>query len=128
MFKQLAKFTVLLTLILITAFSLHQYMLFLNSLPRFGNKLILSYSINALMAFGVFTTILVLKNKFKDQLGFIFLFGSLIKFAIFFIVFQPIYKADNLITRPEFLAFFVPYAICLTLEVSSLSKMLNRMR
>lgn len=128
MLQKVTRFFLLLLGVLGIVFLLHQYILSSFNLSKFGNSLILSYSVNALLAGCIVISILALKNKFKDQLGFVFMLGSLLKFAIFFIVFQPIYQADNVISKPEFFAFFIPYAVCLIIEVIWLSKWLNQLQ
>ena len=89
------------------------------------NALIYSYSINVVLACGVIILLFVLKKKLKDQLGFIFMASSLLKFACFFILFYPEYNADGDLTRLEFLTFFIPYVVCLVTETVILSKFLN---
>ena len=93
----------------------------------FDNKIILSYVVNTILVILVFGALYFLRDKFKSQLGFLFLAGSLLKFAVFFIVFYPFYKLDESIIKLEFLAFFVPYSIGLILETFSLSKWLNKL-
>ena len=51
--------------------------------------------------------------------------GSFVKFIIFFLVFYPIFQQDEMMQTSEFAAFFVPYAVCLAIEVVVLSKQLN---
>ena len=53
--------------------------------------------------------------------------GSFLKFAVFFVVFYPSYKADGDIQKVEFAAFFVPYVLALIVETYFASKMLNQM-
>ena len=119
------SFVAKITLILVLAFAVHLGFLKAFNQPLFENKIVLSYSVNLAMVIGVFGLLFVLKNKFKSQLGFLFLAGSLLKFAIFFIVFNPSYRADGVITKLEFAAFFAPYALGLVFETFSLSKWLN---
>lgn len=64
-------------------------------------------------------------SKESAQGGFIFMAGSALKFIVFFIFFYPDFKSDNHMATVEFASFFVPYAVCLTLEVTYLSKQLN---
>ncbi|WP_410488936.1 DUF6168 family protein [Algibacter sp. L1A34] len=89
------------------------------------NKLIYSYSVNVLMAFGVIILMFFLQNKFKDQLGFVFMAASMIKLIFVFLLFYPNYNAEGDLKRIEFLAFFIPYVICLITECSILSRFLN---
>jgi hypothetical protein len=55
------------------------------------------------------------------------MFGSLFKFAIFFIWFYPIFNFDNDISHIEFGIFFIPYIISLLFETKKLSTVLNDM-
>ncbi len=89
------------------------------------NQIILSYSVNIMMALAVIICLFLLQRKFKDQLGFIFMGASMLKFIIFFIVFYPIYNLDKDLSRLEFSTFFIPYVICLISESVILSKLFN---
>lgn len=93
--------------------------------PVETNKLIYSYVINVLLANGVIILLFALRKKLKDQLGFIFMASSILKFVCFFFLFYPEYNADGDLSRLEFLTFFIPYAICLITESVILSKFLN---
>lgn len=88
--------------------------------------LVRSYIVNVLLAQLIFVVLDVLKNKKSNALGFVFMGGSLIKFAAFFVLFYPTYNADGDADKIEFLAFFVPYALSLILETYTLVKILNK--
>ena len=117
------KAVVLLTL----AFAIHLVVLNILQLPLLENRIVLSYIVNLVLVIAIFGILYLLKEKYKSQLGFLFLAGSLLKFVVFFILFYPFYKLDNIITKLEFAAFFVPYVIGLILESVSLSKWLNKL-
>ncbi|WP_303316536.1 hypothetical protein Q4Q34_06940 [Flavivirga abyssicola] len=121
------NFTVKAIIVLIIVFFFHISILDIVDLPLFENRIILSYVINLALIIVIFGVLYLLKRKYKSQLGFLFLAGSFLKFAVFFIVFYPFYKLDNMITKLEFAAFFVPYVFGLVLESVSLSKWLNKM-
>jgi len=121
------KFSTKLAVILMAVFGLHLAILSFIDAPLFENKIILSYVINLILAITIFGFLYKYRYRFKNQIGFLFLAGSFVKFAVFFMVFHPLYKADNDISKLEFTAFFGPYAICLILETSSLVKWLNKM-
>lgn len=112
---------------LFLAFFLHLGVLYTLNYPLFENHIVLSYVINLILVLKVFGILYLLRYKYKGQLGFLFLAGSIIKFAIFFIVFHPRFKADGVITKLEFASFFVPYLVGLILETVSLSKWLNKL-
>jgi len=106
-------------------FLIHLFFLNLNNLPLFNDKIFLAYITNLLLAVVIFSSLLLFRKKYNEQLGFLFLFGSFLKFIVFFVVFSPIYNADGNVSRLEFFAFFVPYAISLIIETRSLIKLLN---
>lgn len=89
-------------------------------------ELSLAYFGNAVMAFAIVALMYLLQKRFKEQLGFVFMATSVLKFAFFFIVFYPRYHADGHMTKQEFLIFFVPYLIFLIFEIVVLSRFLNR--
>ena len=121
------SFSTKVILLLVAAFGIHIGVLKFLNLPLFENKIITSYIINLVLVIIVFGVLYLLKDKYTSQLGFLFLIGSFLKFAVFFIVFYPFYKQDGEITKLEFAAFFVPYVLGLILETVSLSKWLNKL-
>lgn len=121
------SFTIKTTTLLAVVFCIHIGILKLMELPLWDNKILLSYTVNLLLVVFIFGALYLLRQKFKAQLGFVFLFGSFLKFAVFFVVFYPFYKHDNDISKLEFAAFFVPYALGLTVETFSLTKWLNKL-
>jgi len=120
-------FTIKLCVLLLVTFAIHLFTLNYKSLPLYDNEIVLAYVINAVLAISIFGVLFKMKDKYKEQLGFMFLGGSALKFAVFFIVFYPVYKADGDISKLEFAAFFIPYILSLFLETFSLSKWLNKM-
>ncbi|HPF97226.1 MAG: hypothetical protein KDD16_00715 [Mangrovimonas sp.] len=125
--KTVSRFLVILVVALGITFSLHIFILNFFKQPLFGDKIVLSYVVNALLAGTIFFSLQKLKERYKTQIGFLFLFGSALKFVVFFSLFFPSYKADGVMDKLEFAAFFVPYVVCLVLETYSLSQMLNKM-
>ena len=108
-------------------FCLHLFFLDLKELPLFENKIILAYALNTSLAIFGYVTLYLLRNRFKDKIGFLFVAGSMIKVALFFLLFYGSYRTDGDISRLEFFAFFIPYTLTLIIEVFSLSKWLNKM-
>jgi len=127
MSQTVSRFIVILIIALAATFCVHIFVLNALNLPLFNDKIVLSYLVNALLAGIIFYSLQKLKEKYKTQIGFLFLFGSAFKFVVFFILFFPSYKADGVMDKMEFAAFFVPYVVCLILETYSLSQMLNKM-
>ena len=102
MTKQVRQFYQYLFIVAIIGWQLQSYIM---RLPLDG-ILGTSYLLNYMMAAGAFATLLKLKNKHVDKLGFVSLGGTLIKFVIFFLVFDPLFKEDGETTRSEFAIFF----------------------
>lgn len=125
--QSLLKFSSKLILILAIAFGVHLLALNYLEYPLFENKIILAYIVNVVLAILIFAFLLKMKEKYKEQLGFLFIGGSLLKFVAFFIFFYGSYKADGSISKLEFAAFFIPYLLCLVIETSSLAKWLNKL-
>jgi len=94
--------------------------------PILNDNIVLSYTINTVSAIIIFLLLFVLRHKFKNQLGFIFLFGSVIKFGLFLLVLYRPFYADGIISKSEFFTFFIPYFFTHTIEIFSLSKWLNK--
>lgn len=127
MIPAVLKFALRLLVLLLLILTLHLAGLYSLSLPMFDHLLLPAYGINWLLAVLIFVAIEYFKKINKNALGFLFMAGSLLKFAVFFLVFYPVYKADSYMSSTEFLSFFVPYATCLVFEVAYITKMLNKM-
>lgn len=123
----LTQFLTLLVISLGIAFIIHVSILKNIELPIYGDKIVLSYIVNAILAAIIFASLSFFKEKLKNQIGFLFMAGSFLKFIFFFILFYPSYKADGDMSRIEFAAFFTPYLICLLLETVFTAKMLNKL-
>ena len=119
------KFLAVLLGVLGITFGVHLLVLHFFEKPLFEHKLILSYTVNFLLAGIILLIIQRTLNKKSSQAGFIFMAGSGLKFLFFFLIFYPAYSADGNMQTIEFITFFVPYAVCLILEVIYLSKQLN---
>lgn len=121
------NFSIKVVLLFCLTFGIHLSILKALELPLWANAIIWSYIINLLLVVIIFGFLYYFRKKYKEQLGFLFLFGSLFKFAVFFIFFYPVYKSDGAISRAEFAAFFIPYAVGLIFETLSLGKWLNKL-
>ena len=123
---RILKFTLSLSASLLLVFILHVFYLKTKNLPLFENKLVAAYTINFLAAIVIYITLFLLRNKFKEQLGFLYMGGSFLKFILFFIFFYPSYKLDGQMSSLEFGAFFIPYVISLIFETLGVIKFLKK--
>lgn len=126
MVKQALKFSLTLTFTLVVTLGVHYSFLTKNNLLTPNLLFFQAYGINWILAIFIFLVINFLKERKSNYLGFIFMGSSGIKFAFFFIMFYPVYKADLDLDKLEFTSFFIPYAIALILETTSLIKILNK--
>lgn len=112
-------------LLCLLVFGIHILVLYLLQLPLFGYMMVQAYLLNVFLAVVIFTVLYLFRVKWKDQIGFLFLGGSMLKFVFFFIFFYPVYKRDGQMETMEFISFFIPYLVCLLLETLFTAKMLN---
>ncbi|MCK5638129.1 MAG: hypothetical protein KAH67_05415 [Flavobacteriaceae bacterium] len=126
MTNQIIKFIITFSLSLLVVFAIHIFYLNTQNLPLFDNKIIEAYVINFLVAIAIYASLYLLKNKYKEQLGFLYMGGSFIKFILFFIFFYPSYKLDGQMSSLEFGAFFIPYVISLIFETLGVIKILKK--
>jgi hypothetical protein len=133
-------FRFLLTLLFLTIpFFVGHYLV---SNTSWKNELILTYGFNVLLGI-IFLLIFLWKEKIlKPYLGYYFLYFSLFKFVVFlsliqpllvslfkFVVFlsliQPLLDRSGGVKGHAFLSFFIPYALCLVLEIRFVIRELN---
>ena len=112
-------------LVCLLVFGIHILVLYLLGLPLFGYMMVQAYLLNVFLAFVIFSVLYLFRVKWKDQIGFLFLGGSMLKFVFFFIFFYPVYNSDGQMETMEFISFFIPYLVCLLLETLYTAKMLN---
>ncbi len=121
----LFNFWLRLTVSCVLLYFTHYYSIrFLGGVSK-ESLLLQSYCANYALAIFIFGTLCLLRKRFNDHLGFLFLYGSFAKFAVFFIFFYPVYHSDGHMNRQEFLEFFIPYLICLSIGTYYVSLLLN---
>jgi len=126
MISPIINFSLRIIVILGIVFGVHLALLHYLKLPLFENFILQAYLINIFLAILIYTFLYILKNKYLDLLGFIFMAGSLLKFLFFFIFFYPIYRFDGQVVRLEAMSFLTPYLTCLVVETYYLVKLLNK--
>lgn len=125
MMNQVINFSLKLIVILGVFFAIHLFILTKINQPLFNNFIIEAYIVNGLLAIIIYSILNFLKKKYLDMLGFIFMFGSFLKFGVYFIFFYPVFKEDGVIIRQEATSFLVPYIASLIVETYCLVKLLN---
>lgn len=122
MYKHLFRFFLLLLVASGVMYALHLFVLG-NFLPQVPYELInFAYKFNIGFTLLFTTTIIVVSEKLKEQLGFIFLVSTFIKLGLFlfFIKFS-----DFELQKSDFLHFFLPYLACIGVEIFYVIKILN---
>ena len=84
--------------------------------------LIKSYIINILIAIVSLILLGIGLHKKKYNLTSIYLLTVVIKLFVYFIYFDPKFRSDKIVTKEEFLMFFIPYLLCLCSEIYLLSR------
>jgi hypothetical protein len=125
MIKQITVFGIKLLISLFIVFGIHSGILYYLNISLFQNLLIPSYITNYFLAILIFFTLVKLKKKYLDLLGFVFMGGSFVKFGVYFIFFNPVFKQNGTVSPQEATAFLVPYLLCLIVETFYLIKLLN---
>lgn len=121
----LSRYLFWLSLLLAGSFGIHCLARTYFGLTLLGDLLPASYLVNWGLAFAIVWLLFAYRKKLRQQIGFLFIGGSLLKFAVFFAVFYPVFHADGTIERSEFASFFVPYMLALVLETLFTAKILQ---
>ena len=98
------------------------YLIHLEFISSQKDFLIKSYIVNILIA----TVSLILLglgiHKRKYNLTSLYLLTVVIKLLVYFFYFDPKFRSDKIVTKEEFLMFFIPYLLCLCSEIYLLSR------
>jgi len=108
--KSLIRFHISMIVTLFGSYVLHVFLFD-------SQHLTLMYFVNFLIATVVYWLVYLLRNTQKEYLGFYFLAGTFLKIVVFLLVILPLIKEDDVVSKVEFLSFFVPYILSLIIEV-----------
>ena len=106
---------------------LHYGVLYARGWPISMSDILWAYLLNLVLAVGIYLAMLQFAAQQSKHLGFLFLIGSALKFAAYFIILEPIFSRDGALSKTEFFYFFIPYLSCLTAETLALVKLLRNM-
>lgn len=110
-------------------FVVHYATLHFSGKDAFIGELVYAYLINAILAGGISLLFYKLENKYREQLGFLFLGASLFKLVVFFgflYAFNPELLGEESVTILEFSGFFIPYALSMLFESRYLIYLVNK--
>ncbi|UCE70087.1 MAG: hypothetical protein JSW57_04105 [Flavobacteriaceae bacterium] len=123
----LFRYLMVLGIVLGISFGVHTWLRLQSDLWPMGDLLSMSYLFNFAMAYGIVAGLYFVRFRLKQQIGFLFIGGSLLKFLVFFLFFYPSFTADGTISRAEFSSFFVPYFLALATETYYTASMLKNL-
>ena len=124
--SELLKYSLQIIATCLITFGIHILVLFLLNKPLFVNQIFTAYTGNLFLAIIIVVGIIKAPLMYNDSLGFLFLFGSLLKFGFFFLVFYSNFKSDGAVQRTEFFTFFTPYAASLIVQTKCLTDRLSK--
>jgi len=102
--------------------AIHYYFLNEYLVEGFQELFKFSYKFNIGITLLFTLTIILLSNKLKDQLGFLFMAGGFLKITIFLIWSK---LTSQELDKTTLLVFFIPYLVCLVVEIYFVSSILN---
>lgn len=119
------RFVVLLTLVLALTFIVQAYTYHYLHYGFYGKQIVLNYVFNYTIALLFFGVLLKFKDRKPERLGSVFLIASMLKFILFFIIIYPSLGESYSVRSPAFFSFFIPYLVCVILEITSVIRVLN---
>ena len=120
------KFAAVLTAMMLVAFLLHSLIVGRLMAGVAMNELLLYYGLNLIPGLLIGIVIIRLSVNRGELLGFAFMGGSLVKFAVFFIFVFPYLSEMEGLRKSQFASFFVAYSVSMITEVFYLIRYLNR--
>lgn len=82
-----------------------------------------SYLFNFAFSYLLLSNFVIFQKKLLGFIGFIFLGSGVMKFGLFFFLAR---SSNYELGRSNFLLFFVPFVICLLVEIFYITRVLNR--
>lgn len=126
MVKNNIKNITVLVVLNIVVFILHFY--FINPAIEIESTLVLnikfSYLVNAIASLTICVAILIIKKKYEEQIGFVFLGLSVVKMILLFVLLNPTNDMGNL-AKADALALFIPFGLNLVMEQIFIVKLLK---
>ncbi|OFZ58095.1 MAG: hypothetical protein A3D92_02690 [Bacteroidetes bacterium RIFCSPHIGHO2_02_FULL_44_7] len=115
----------MLTLVLALAFVVQAWSYHYLHYGFYGKGILLNYCFNYTIALLFFGVLLIYKDRKPERLGYVFLIASLLKFLLFFLIIYPSLGDNHSVRSPQFFSFFIPYLVCVILEITSIIRLLN---
>ena len=120
------RYSALLFLLMTVSFFLHWKALEILSRTVDLGHLLPFYVMNYITGVAIVSALIFLSKNKGEVLGFVFMAGSLVKFAVFFMVFYPELHENDASKKATFILFFIPYILSVITEVWYLIRFLNK--
>jgi len=120
------RYSALLFLLMTVSFFLHWKALEILSRTVDLGHLLPFYVMNYITGVAIVSALIFLSKNKGEVLGFVFMAGSLLKFAVFFMVFYPELHENDASKKATFILFFIPYILSVITEVWYLIRFLNK--
>ncbi len=124
--QRIGQFSIQLFSLMGVAFGIHWLVLVFIGVEHSEALLFQTYPVNLLLAWSIVALITRFQKVVKNQIGFLFLAGSTLKIAVFFVLFRPQYLLDGQISALESTGFIIPYLMALFIETKSLVRFLSK--
>ncbi len=122
MISNILKFTLIISFLLGLAYLLQINIIQTNLTAKETNLIQFSYLFNSAFTYILMLNVLIFKKILQENLGFIYLGISTLKFLLFYFL----VNSKNIeINKSDFLLFFIPFVLCLGIEIFYVSKILN---
>ena len=80
------------------------------------SQILASYTFQGFTGVCALGLLLLSAHKIKDQIGFVFMGLSFLKFVLYFVLFHPRLMADGILSLSEKIEVLIPYLTALILE------------
>lgn len=127
MILQSAKYIALLFLFLTASWFVQHYIYDLKGNEWMSQDLSWDYGYNLFLSVLLGVAFIFIYQKSPEKLGYSYLGSISVKFILFFIFIYPEIREDGEINAQEFANFFVPFSICLLVELIYLISLLRRL-
>ena len=118
------QFAVVLVAVIFPVLILHMFLLDWS----WKRELFLSYCYNFSITISFYLVLLWKESKRNQNLGYYFLFFSVLKFIGFIVLVKPYLDFSQGVKGHSFISFFVPYAICMIYEIWFIIQELNKIQ
>lgn len=126
MILQVIRYSTFLTLALLTAWFCQDYFYSLKGGVWSEQDFVWDYGYNIVISLLLGVLFVIIHFRQPEKLGYSYLGSISVKFILFFIFIYPDIRSDDEITKQEFANFFIPFSVCLVVELLYLISLLRK--